>query len=39
MPGGSTSMTSMLAVNSWCSLRATAPETKMPRWPMLSCTA
>ena len=29
----------LLEVNSWCSLRATLPDTKMPRWPMLSCTA
>ena len=38
-PGGSTSIRSMLEANSWCSFLATPPETKMPRWPTLSCTA
>ena len=33
-----TSMKSMLLANSSCSFRATPPETKMPRWPTVSCT-
>ena len=37
-PGGRTSIRSMLEANSWCSFLAMPPETKMPRWPTLSCT-
>jgi hypothetical protein len=37
-PGGSTSIRSTFEANSWCSFFATPPETKMPRWPTLSCT-
>ena len=33
-PGGSTSISSMQLTNSPCSLLATLPDTKIPRWPM-----
>ena len=35
-PGGNVSIRSILLENSSCCLRATPPETKIPRWPTLS---